>query len=307
MYARRLTASWAYVWRLRRVPDIVIDAPNYTYLSSGTRCLHLLCDRLNHLGFSAAVTARKVDPRQNTPQVRSRTVAAHPDLFDRSIVIYPEVVAGNPLRARNVVRYLLNKPGLLTGVGIESYGERDYYLHFADEFRPHHLASRRLRPHLVDTSIFTPPPPRAKRDGFLVYSHRHQPDIKAFPAWISPVTVISRATPRDPQALARLYQSSRALIVGERTAAVAEALHCHCPVLNLPHPDTTAPATVSFPDAPGVAFGLDQATLDHATAAAPAFAGHYAAQSAGVDAEIRQFVADAASHFGLSELQRMVA
>lgn len=45
-------------------------------------------------------------PSLNTPLARRR------DLTDQSIVIYPELVPGNPLRAKNVVRWLLYKPGL---------------------------------------------------------------------------------------------------------------------------------------------------------------------------------------------------
>lgn len=45
-------------------------------------------------------------PALNTPLARRR------DLTADSIVIYPELVPGNPLKAKNVVRWLLYKPGL---------------------------------------------------------------------------------------------------------------------------------------------------------------------------------------------------
>jgi len=298
---------WGYACQIWRIPKIVIDAPNYTHLSSGVRCLHLLCDRLNRLGVSAAVTAEVIDPRLNTPRVSRGTISVYPELLNRSIVIYPEIVAGNPLRARNVVRYLLNKPGFFTGAGIETYGGGDYYLHFADEFRPPNLVSRVLRLPLVDTTIFAPPPLSNARNGFLVYSARHQPDIKAFPDWIDNVTIISSAAPRDPPALAELYQSKRALIVGERTSAIAEALHCYCPVMILPHRSFAFEPVVSFAGGYGLTVGLDQVGLARATASAPAFPAHHAMQHTDVDAKILEFVADAARHFGLSELQRMEA
>ena len=47
------------------------------------------------------------NPTLNTP------VARRKDLSKNSIVIYPEPVLGNPLMARNVVRWLLYKPGLI--------------------------------------------------------------------------------------------------------------------------------------------------------------------------------------------------
>jgi hypothetical protein len=302
--SNRLLRRLAYACGIERIPHVVIDAPDYTPLSSGIRCLHLLCDRINRLGVDAAVTARIVDPRLDTPRIHVRTIKTYPTLLDRSIMIYPEVVAGNPFGARNVVRYLLNKPGLFTNVGVEGYGAHDYYLHFADEFRPPGVASRRLRLPLVDKSVFEPPAASVKRSGFLVYSVRYQPDTNAFPEWIDEVTTISRATPRAPSELAKLYQTSRALIVGERTAAVAEALHCGCPVMLLPHREFAFQHVVAATGGHGLAIGLDQPALARASASAPAFAAHYAAQSADADARILEFVADASQYFGLAALRR---
>jgi hypothetical protein len=301
MASNRLLRRLAYACGIWKVPKIVIHAPDFTHLSSGVRCLHLLCDRLNRLGVDAAVTARITDPRLNTPRIHARTISAHPQLLDRSMVIYPEVIANNPLRARNVVRYLLNKPGLFTGIGVESYGDRDYFLHFADEFRPPNLKSRRLRLPLVDTTVFVPPPSLVKRNGFLVYSARYQPDLTAFPDWVDTITTISRAAPRDPPALARLYQTSRALIVGERTAATAEALHCHCPAIILSHAGFDVAPVIASAAGYGLSVGIDQAGLARATASAPDFPAHYAARFADADAKILGFVADATRYFDLSE------
>jgi hypothetical protein len=303
----RVLRQLAYASGLWRIPQVVIDAPDYNAMSSGVRCLHLLCDRLNRLGVSSAVTARvtsrgATSPGIDAPRVHRQTLAAFPALLDRSIVIYPEIIAGNPLRARNVVRYLLNKPGRFTGAGIESYGAHDYVIHFADEFKPPELASRLLRLPLVDTAVFTPPPPATVRNGFLVYSVRHRPDVAAFPEWIDPITMIAPETPRDPATLARLYQTSRALIVGERTAATSEARHCHCPVLIIPHADFAFEPVMSFSGGAGLAIGLDEAGLAQASDSVASFPAAYAAQFTDLDTHIRDIVADAAHHFGLQPL-----
>lgn len=290
---------WAHACRLLHAPKIIISTTGYTHLSSGVRCLHLLCDRLNRLGVSAAVTTDVVDPGLNTPRTYMGTISEYPAMLDRSIVIYPEIVAGNPLRAKNVVRYLLNKPGFLSDVGMEDYGAGDYYLHYADEFRPPGLKSRKLRLPLVDTEVFAPPPSAAKRNGFLVYSVRHQPDTTALPAWIDKVTLISSAVPREPAALAALYRSSRALIVGERTAAVFEALHCHCPVIIVPHGGFEYEPVIEFAGGYGLTVGFDQHGFARATESAPVFPMHYAKHFVDVDAKILEFVTDATRHFGL--------
>ena len=46
---------------------------------------------------------------------------------------------------------------LLRCHGLESYGASDYFIHFAEEFRPAKLKSRLLRIPLVDTRVFKPP------------------------------------------------------------------------------------------------------------------------------------------------------
>lgn len=290
--------------RVLRPPKVIIDAPKYTHLHSGVRCLHALCDHLNRLGVSAAVTASVVDPRSNTPRINRFMLRMVPSIADRSIVIYPEITKGNPLRAKHVVRYLLNKPGFFNGHGVETYDESDYFIHFAEEFRPDGLKSRLLRLPLVDTRVYTAPPSESERDGFLVYSDRYRPDVASFPDWVGHPTVISREAPRDPPALAKLYRHSRALIVGERTSAITEALHCHCPVILLPHREFAHQSVISFYGGCGLALGFDRDEIVRATDEAASFPEIYATTHKDADSRILEFVADAANTFGLQGFQQ---
>jgi len=197
----------------------------------------------------------------------------------------------------------LNKPGFFNARAPKSYGERDYFLHFAEEFVPAGLKSRLLRLPLVDTSVFFPPQPGCERSGFLLYSHRYRPDLDQIPDWVRPVTMVSSNAPRDPATLANLYGQSRALITGERTAAIPEALHCNCPAILLPHNGFIYEPVIAFFGGHGIALGFDRDGLARATKSAPGFAKHYAAQFEDVDRKILECVSDIGRHFGVQALQ----
>ena len=87
----------------------LVWAPPYTHRSSGVRALFRLCHHLNQAGYPSAMVAEPGDalPEWNTP--------LHSGPVGDSIVIYPEIVSGNPLGARRVIRWALNNPGLLGG------------------------------------------------------------------------------------------------------------------------------------------------------------------------------------------------
>jgi len=60
-----------------------------------------------------------------------------PYVKDTTIVIYPEIVNGNPLKAFNVVRWLLYKPGGHTGK--INYGEKDLFFCYQKVFNDTNL------------------------------------------------------------------------------------------------------------------------------------------------------------------------
>jgi hypothetical protein len=127
------------------MPDFLVWAPPYTHRSSGVRALYRLCHHLNSRGHSCAMLVRPAVEKPAglalsvvrafewrwrrlrqamapgaAPTERAeipahwRTAIHHGPVGD-SIVIYPEVVSGNPFQASKVVRWALNNPGLLGG------------------------------------------------------------------------------------------------------------------------------------------------------------------------------------------------
>jgi len=57
---------------------------------------------------------------------------ANPFQVQDAIVVYPETLDGNPLKAKNVVRWFLNKPGALSGR--INFGPGELYFYFASVF-----------------------------------------------------------------------------------------------------------------------------------------------------------------------------
>src|SRR4051794_23881777 len=89
-------------------PEFLIYAPPFTHRSAGCRALYRLCHLLNRSGTTARMIAwEPAGSEWDAPFLL-------PDVRD-SVVIYPELILGNPLWARKVVRWTLNYPGHLGG------------------------------------------------------------------------------------------------------------------------------------------------------------------------------------------------
>lgn len=128
----------------------IIFTPSYNERSGGIVVLHKLCHLLNELGYDAKIypyyerftfdktnlfkalwqhskielknlfTGFKVNAKFNTPVIKPRS---NFNVDRDTVVIYPEIVLGNPLNAKNVVRWLLHQPGFHTGEVMYSPGE----------------------------------------------------------------------------------------------------------------------------------------------------------------------------------------
>jgi hypothetical protein len=134
--------------------QFMIFSPPYDNNSGGSIVLHYLCHLLNEMGHHAAIVPlyktyesdqrflfgglvrsfaarlrmmRKgftVCPGLNTPVIDK---PRHP-LPGDVVAVYPEAVASNPLGAKNVVRWLLHRPGYHTGK--VCYGVNELYFDY---------------------------------------------------------------------------------------------------------------------------------------------------------------------------------
>ncbi|WP_299721951.1 hypothetical protein [uncultured Tateyamaria sp.] len=118
---------------MKKRPNYLIFAPSFDPDSGGAIFLHQLAHVLDSLGedvrlwpwtmekLSTPAWLKKLSRKPSAlwktpkfdlnPELNTR-IARSGDLRPDSIVVYPEVTLGNPLGARNVVRWLLYRPGL---------------------------------------------------------------------------------------------------------------------------------------------------------------------------------------------------
>ena len=115
---------------------IYLHSFHHSFASNGIKITYELIRYLNDLGYNAKNLC--FDPyieNSNFPEVYLKntvfcTQTSFPKIKDDDIVIYPEHVSDNPLGAKFIVRYLLNKPYYLFGYGID-YLDTDFIIAFS--------------------------------------------------------------------------------------------------------------------------------------------------------------------------------
>lgn len=131
------------------INKFIIFAPSYNEKSGGIVVLHKLCHLINELGHEAylyphreqfvfdkknifstlllfikfhiktVLKGYKVNKSFNTPIFKGEDCK----IDETCVVFYSELVLGNPLKAKNVVRWLLHQPGFHTGNVMYNSGE----------------------------------------------------------------------------------------------------------------------------------------------------------------------------------------
>ncbi|TDH34310.1 hypothetical protein E2A64_16700 [Pseudohoeflea suaedae] len=134
-------AFWEVSLKVAR--KIAVVTPQYSNLSGGIIALHKLADVMHRQGIAAFLLPDRLLPESDmwqaaktrylrrfrtNPAYRSQTLFRVPDLDDTWIVVYPGTIAGNPLKAMNVVRWHLNAPRELDPWG--HFGPGELYFRF---------------------------------------------------------------------------------------------------------------------------------------------------------------------------------
>ena len=210
-----------------------ICSPGYTRVSNGVRAMHLLCHYLNKLGEEAYVFSPETDPKLRTPYLTQDIVDRHKASGRSPIVVYPEVVHGNPLRGKAVVRYILNHPGLLGGP--KDYDPSDLLVFWHQDYvdRAKYPDPSFIFIPSIDTAIFNNDdnPHDGSRHRVLVYPGRYKQAERDFPALFHNTDVITYDWPQSHEELAALLRQGKVLYTFANSAIISEALLCGCPVV----------------------------------------------------------------------------
>ncbi|MDR5829788.1 glycosyltransferase [Caballeronia sp. LP006] len=212
-----------------------IYAPAYRESSAGIVVMHTLCHLLNREGYDAYISATDVvNPRFDTPLATFEVQARHRLEGRMPIVVYPEIVSGNPMNADVCVRYILNHIGFLSGKPLNE-GKDDLVFYFSENF----LGSANKKDvdflflPVIDTELFKPDP-TVKKDRTFVFHYRHPLDKIDFSLFPPGTELLSMANPVTLPELAKKLQGGRVLYSYEQSSVCNEAMACGCPVIYLP-------------------------------------------------------------------------
>jgi len=218
-------------------------APGYTNQSAGIKILHLLCHHLNVKGYNAFLVnvmgcsgGRKYDVNTSlvTPLLTDHIAAIHLKNGLKPIVVYPDIVEGNPLHSNCVVRYLLHYPGFLGGQKTFTNDELIFsYTKKIANFVENNAAKNVLFMPICDDTIFYPPAPDSARSGSSFYAAKYVSHNKGKLCDITKNSLeIKRGEGAQTTAeVADILRKSEYFMSYEDTSLITEAILCECPVI----------------------------------------------------------------------------
>jgi len=235
----------------------VIMAPSFMSNSAGIGCLYRLCHELRGRGYSAFMAGGTRGAAHLDAPIVDLAEAA--ELGRRGYAaVYPETVAGNPVGSPTVIRWVLNRPGLLGGDFV--YDDRELVFCYSDVFRPYvrnQVAGKLYMP-TIDENIFHTDDWDVSRRGlecFYVGKSTWKPGIVDRDAAFE----ITRESPAKSE-LGKLFRASRALYCFDNsTILIYEAMLCGCPVVVIPDGTQTKEDYASLElGADGIAWGMEE-------------------------------------------------
>lgn len=207
-----------------------IFALDYIQQSAGVRALHYLCHALNESGQEAYVTCEKTAPQLRTPVLTEATMVQHHAAGRIPIMVYPEIVQGNPFGAQVVARWLLNKPGHIAGD--TTFAADELIFTFDPIYLGDSLRGETLHIPTSDLTLFNNEnnPDDNSRQQVCFYAHKYLAAGGQLSPHSETAVSLGKEQKLSHAEIAAILRRSKLLYVYEPTALVAEALLCGCPV-----------------------------------------------------------------------------
>jgi hypothetical protein len=130
---------------------ILIYSYNYNWRFGGIVVLHKLADLIAQLGYETYVLSEDSLKSGGTSTQINQEFALRIANDSDTVVVYPEIVKGNPLKAKNVARWVLYFPGFHGGD--KTYDANEYIFTFNQEFVADTIYSSVQVIKIIDTMV----------------------------------------------------------------------------------------------------------------------------------------------------------
>jgi hypothetical protein len=278
--------------------------PMYQPNSNGVRVLYLLGEITRKMGFDVQVVASdhavvdvtKLPARYERFFQRADLDFSSKDVRPSDIVVYADTVSDNPLAAARVVRYLCNRPFVLTGAPV-AYGESDFVASYSSWVDPHAFRLFLLND---DRHLFYPADVASKESLALIYFGKKPTDsipreVKRFLERFETHTLITRQFPKNRLELGNLLRRARVLVSFDPlTNLCYEATLCNTPALLVNDDFGLANSNRELPT---WGFFTHPCTYEDAAAEVTKAYPAYEQALAGNDQRVRAFVQACVEHF----------
>ena len=265
----------------------IIVAPNYVSNSAGIICLYRLCHDLNLRGYPSFIFgSQTTSEKYIAPLLSSGDLSKW--VLDRYVVVYPETVPGNPLNAKRVARWVLNKPGLLGGDRV--YSESELVFNYANAYAPairNKVAGKLYLP-TIDESIFFNDGDSDRFRGLECF-YVGKSSFKEGFFDRNRVFEITRDSPKKRE-LGKLFRASKVLYCFDNSTILTyEAIMCGCPVVIIPDGTQEKSDYINGElGINGIAWGVEE--LPRAKADVGLLKKKYADLKASYDLQLTQFI-----------------
>jgi hypothetical protein len=207
-----------------------------------------------------------VNPDLVTPVLNEQIVEQHFQNQRTPIIVYPEVVHGNPLAGKCVVRYVLNVPGLLGGPS--EFPPEDFLIWYHEGYRQAVAGNGPiLSIPSTDARFFRLPPPGTERHGSCFYAGKFKEHSGEQLSDVTRNSIeILRSGPgiQTQEQILALFQRSEVFYCYEASALVLEAVLCGCPAVLLPNKHMDKLINCGPLGNAGVAWGTSPEEWEHA-------------------------------------------